>query len=107
MDNGSIHYYGPHSYQYSIVDDAAMHDGIVRNGYLIAYVCACLLVRTMDYCSILNIGIVSNTDFIYITSNHGIKPHGAVFSHFHIPYHGSIGCQPAIFAHFWSDSIYL
>jgi hypothetical protein len=89
------------------MDDTAMHDGIVRNGYLIANECARLLVGAMDYRTILNIGIVSNTDLNYIASNHGIEPHGAVFSHFHIPDHGSIGCQPAVISHFWSKSIYL
>ena len=92
MNNGSIHYDGSHSYQYSIMDDTAMDDGIVRNGHLIAYVCTSLLVGTMDYCTILNIGIVSNPDFIYIASNDGIEPHGTVFPSFHISYYGSIGC---------------
>jgi hypothetical protein len=74
------------------MDGTAMHDGIVRNRNLIANECTRLLVRTMDYRTILNIGVISYSDFIYIASNHGIEPYGAVFSHFHIPYHSSIGC---------------
>ena len=84
-----------------------MNDGIVRNRHLIANERARLLVGAMDHRTILNIGVISNSDFIHIASNHCVEPNGTVFSQFHIPYHGSVGCQPAVFTHFRSDSIYL
>ena len=88
------------------MDDTAMNNGIVRYRHLIANKCARLLVGAMDYRTILNIGIISNSDFIYIASNHCVEPNGTVFPQFHITYHGSVGCQPAVFTHFRSDSIY-
>jgi hypothetical protein len=61
----------------------------------------------MDDGSILNISVITNPNLVHIATDDGIKPDGTVFTHPYITDYRGIGCQPAVFSKFWSDSIYV
>ena len=60
MNHCLIHYNCTHSNQHIIVQRTAMYNCIMRNRDIIAYYSFSRLIRAMNNCPILNIGIIIN-----------------------------------------------
>jgi ABC-type uncharacterized transport system substrate-binding protein len=49
----------------------------------------------MYHGTILDIGIMADTDAVNIPTDHRIEPNCAIFSHHHIAYNCCVFCKPA------------
>jgi hypothetical protein len=77
---------------------AAMHNGIVPDGYIIANLRFCFLESAMDYCTILHIHFITHTDAVHIPPYYCIEPDAAGFTHNYITHYGGIRSYETITA---------
>jgi hypothetical protein len=77
---------------------AAMYNGIVSDGYIIANQRFCFLIGAMNYCTILHIHFITHTDAVHISPYYRIEPDAAGFTHNYIAYYGGIRRYETIIA---------
>src|ERR1700742_2590397 len=79
-----------------ILQRTAVHQGIVPDGYAIAYIGSSTQVGGMYYGPILYIGVVAYTNIVYIAPDDCIEPNRAVITHCNITYNSCIFSNKAI-----------
>jgi hypothetical protein len=77
LNHRMVHDNGSHTYQYVMVQGAAVNDGIVTDTALITYGGRSFLVSAMDHGTVLDVDTVSNTDAVHVTPYNGIEPEAA------------------------------
>jgi hypothetical protein len=68
------------------------------NGYIISNYGFSLLVGAMNNGAILNVGVITDGNRMYISPYHCIKPNGAVVSHCYLAYHYAIVSKKTVTA---------
>ena len=91
----------PHPDQYVVVKGTAVHYGSVPYRYVVADDGAGSLVGSVNYGSILNIDLITDTDAVDIPANDGLKPNAALVAHDNIAYNSSVFCEVTICAKLW------
>ena len=73
----------------------------MTNAYIITNVSLSLFVCAMNNSSVLNIDFISQSDLVYVASDHGIEPDGTLVSHDYIAQDSSIGSYKAFISKDW------
>jgi hypothetical protein len=84
---------------------AAMNDGIVPDGDVIANGSGCALECAVNAGSVLYVYFVSDANKVHVTSHHGIKPNTAIVTHHYIADYSGIGSNETIFTELWLFAI--
>src|SRR5690606_35438477 len=106
MDNTIIHYNCTHSNKNVIVNGTTMNNSIMPYRNIISYHRWVFLIRTMNYCTILHIYLITHFNKMHITAYYCIIPNAALFSHFYISNYCGIFCYKATFGILGLFSVY-
>jgi hypothetical protein len=93
-----VHHNGAHTNEYIIMNGAAMHNGIMPDGNIIADRCSVFLVSAMDAGSVLHIYFVTQLNKIHIATQHRVEPETAIITGNHIANDSGIGGNEAVVA---------
>jgi hypothetical protein len=83
-DNGIIHHDASHTYEYSLLNFAAMDDGIMSDTHIVPDDCLTSFISAMDDGTILDVYTLSHAYAIHISASHTIEPEAAFISTYHI-----------------------
>jgi hypothetical protein len=75
---------------------AAMYDGVMPDGHIIADGSPAFLKSAMDAGAILHIHLVPDLNIIHIAADNGIEPKTAIVSAYNIAYNGGVGGNETI-----------
>jgi hypothetical protein len=83
------------------MDDAAMNDGIMTDGHIVADGDAGFFIGAMYDDAILDIYFIADADAVDIPAHDGIEPDAAVVAHLHVSYDSSVRRDKTIFSKAW------
>src|SRR6185437_981143 len=96
-----VHDDGAHADEHPILYGAAVDDGIVTDGHVVADDDTRFFIRAMDDDTILDIHFVADADAVDISADDCVEPDAAVVAHLHIAHDGCIRCDKTIFSKAW------
>jgi hypothetical protein len=85
-----IHHNGAHAYQHVVFEGAAVYNGVVAYRNSAANIGGCGFISAMNNGIVLNVGLVTDADIVYVAANHRIEPHTTLLAHGHFAYNGGV-----------------
>lgn len=95
---GIVHNDGAHSDEDIVMDGAAVYDGVMTYGNVVADMNAGLFVCSVQDDAVLDIYPIAYVDTIDIASYHGIEPKAAFVANLYVAHDGGIGRDKTVFA---------
>lgn len=95
-----VHDDGAHADEHFIAQRAAMYDGVMADGDVVADDGPGFLVGGMDDDAVLDIDFVADADAVDVTADDGIEPDAAFIAYLYVADDGGIGSDETILAEF-------
>src|SRR5690554_6827006 len=109
--HGAIHDCAAHADQYAAADGAAVQQGFVADGDVVAKDqrpaagVEVAGVGDVQYGAVLDAAAVADADFVHVAADDGHGPDGAVFAHLDVSYDYCALVYPGAFAKLWCDTL--